>query len=247
MVRIRDRLISAMVVSGMFSGILPLALHGQAVTPKAPLYEEFLEEVNVSGQTWRGVMFGELEREIRPGRFTVWLPNESELGNARTLCVDILSLDGLYRARYTWKYEELEKLGFGKIHSLSIETRHEDRLQGMKAGELALRAVLNGDCDRDGSIVLLAGWQDNPNMSDSLEVAVLVNNPEGRAFVTRSGHKPSGCVNLDGATSSLVAYDKVCRFKVQKSMNSQPFTVERWDGLDRQDPVRLSLRWGGRP
>ena len=205
-----------------------------------PEYETLLDEVNVSGDVFLGIMTGKSETEVRPDgpvmHVYVWIPEERVADStARALCVRIQSIDGLYEAALSVSADTLKKLEEkdkpGRYH-LAYETRYKNEFGVRHANEVAIHAFWSENCEAPGDSVLVATWDRASAYPHT--IWLLLNNPEGRALLGEQR-----CRSLEAVDRTLIAYDKVCEAVLTDSTTQ--LKVHRWDGIEFQAIKTINL------
>jgi hypothetical protein len=213
-----------------------------------PEYETLLDEVNVSGDVFLGIMTGKPETEVRPDgpamHMYVWIPEERVADTTARLCVRVQSIDGLYEAALRVPHTYLRNVPDnekpGSAYDLAYKTKYNDSFGVRHANEVAIHAFWSADCEapRDSDPRLVAAWE--RESADPNAVWLLLNNPEGRALLV-PGAEDEGqrCRSLEAVDRTLIAYDKVCEAVLTDSATR--LEVHRWDGIEFQDTKTINL------
>ncbi len=212
-----------------------------------PEYETLLDEVNVSGNVFLGIMTGKPETEVRPDgpvmHVYVWIPEERVADTTARLCVRVQSIDGLYVAALSVSVDTLKQLEEqdkpGRYH-LAYKTKYNDSFGVRHANEVAIHAFWSADCEAPGASDprLVAAWDRTSVYPDT--IWLLLNNPEGRALLV-PGAEDEGqrCRSLEAVDRTLIAYDKMCEAVLTDSATR--LEVHRWDGIEFQDIKTINL------
>ncbi|MEE8572925.1 MAG: alpha/beta hydrolase [Gemmatimonadota bacterium] len=209
-----------------------------------PEYETLLDEVNVSGDVFLGIMTGNPETEIRPDgsvmNMYVWIP-EKLLTPKGDLCVRVQSIDGLYEAALRVPHTYLRNVPDNEKPGSAYHLAYRTQVDGFgvrHAKEVAIHAFWSPNCEAPGDSDprLVAAW--DRESADPNAVRLLYNNPEGRAVLV-AGPEDEGqrCRSLEAVDP--IAYDKVCEAVLTDSATR--LEVHRWDGIEYQDTKTINL------
>jgi len=183
---------------------------------KANLFNESMnEKVKVSGRFHAGLQVNNTESS---NKLFVFMPKEK----AKQLCVDITSIDGVYKAEIVY---HLQRIPAGYVE-LEFPSMYKTQLKQYKPMELAIKATIGDTCKDLGLRNVLASWGKH---TDARTLLLLIRSDARRdvAYIPSIKHATQKvkCRKLE--TSYNVAYDKYCLFKDIDPRKVTSIEVER--------------------
>lgn len=184
--------------------VAALASLGKAETVVLKDWQETLREAAaVSGVVVVGAVLLPESRDPEPRLAAALDPDWT----GRTLCVEVISADGLYQSRRLYDIAE-EPAG---LTVLPYPTDYPDRLRAAAAGEISVRARLDG-CDGQASLVPIA-WRPATDQTPS-SVALQINAFRADSVQIFVGDDPMAeaiaCQPVDADVRT--AFDTICSF-----------------------------------
>lgn len=187
----------------------------------APLKSErFIEYVNkkvkVSGSFHAGL---QLNATTHENKLFVLIPKHE----LNMLCIEITSIDGIYKAFINYNLLPNSKPIFSEVE---FNSKYKDELINYKPIELAINAKIGNECDSISNKLIISSWG-NPQIKSDL--ALLIRSDARRdiahIFDNKSNSKKVKCNKIDSGYN--IAYDKLCLFKDIQPMTIKNIEVER--------------------
>ena len=197
---------------------------GQPVPPDTR-WEQWLDEVPVSGGVRVGVMGNLTSDPVDPETFVVFVPETS----LPALCVEVSSKDGRYEAKLKYDVSEQDP---GLVF-FQLGSKHSMKLREYAAHDLTIMAHLGQDCTASAEVFLVSVWKGD-TVPDT--VSVFVNSDVPTFIVGRKGgpiEYKYPCLSIKGGVAAK-AYNRECHV---------PASVIT---LDVQFMVRKRIRAGTR-
>lgn len=171
-----------------------------------PFNEHFQDEAPVSGR----VVAGALISGVSATNAMNLLPPVSAAGSS--VCIQVMSRDGRYWSENT--FELPERFDTGAV-GLEYPSRHEDFLNGLDFGELAILGTA-GECDTaDRHILFLASAR--AAGGDAPGIDVLVNSGRADTYITVSNRpgerRPHRCRKIEQGRRT--GFDTICHIDLQ--------------------------------
>lgn len=184
--------------------------------PILSLFNESLsEKVKVSGRFHAGL---QVNNTTPSDKLYVLMPEHK----AKKLCVDITSIDGVYRANIIYQLASEQK---GYVE-LPFDSKYKSKLLEYHPLDLAIKATIGNSCETVGNRNILASWGKDIDASSFVflirsdarrDVAYIpnINNPLYKVK----------CKKIE--TIYNVAYDKYCLFENIELQNVTSIEVQR--------------------
>jgi len=205
-----------MINKVLFSLSLAFISSSLLATPILSVFNESLSErVKVSGRFHAGL---QINTTIPSDKLYVLMPENSD----KKLCVDIASVDGIYRANIIYQLNSEQK---GYIE-LPFDSKYKSQLLQYRPLELAVKATIGTSCESMGNRNILTSWGKD---SDATSLVLLIRS-DARSDVAyipdikNPSHKVK-CQKIE--TRYNVAYDKYCLFEGLELQSVNSIEVER--------------------
>ncbi len=231
------RTVRALVVA-LLAGIAGAAAAqpagGRAPIAAAAFKETYRDNVPVAGEVRVGVVAGDPEATVDPGRLFVRLPATE----APKLCVQILSQDGRYLA-------ELEYDISGStpgLQPLQFPTRRASEVRGYRARELAVLAhAATGSCRKVKEIVV-AQWSDEASPAAILVLLNVTDVDTTLAVpLVAGGHQRIACRRIEG-DAQKTAFDTRCEVPFDAKLRLADARIRRRQFENALPDIRLPVR-----
>lgn len=190
--------------------VAALGAPGKAETVVLKDWQETLREAaTVSGVVVVGAVFLPENKDPEP-RLAVAL---DPAWTGRTLCVEVISADGLYQSRSLYDLAEVSE----GLTDLPYPTQYPDKLRAAAAGAISVRGRLDG-CEGDKSLLPVA-WRPVAGQSPA-SVALQINAFRADSVQIFVGDDPMAeaiaCEPV--LTDVRTAFDTICRFALPDPM-----------------------------
>lgn len=160
--------------------------------------ESYSKAVKVSGSFYLGLQFSQ---KTTIDKLNVLFPNNS-IG---TLCVDISSIDGQYKASIEHELTQ----AVSKLNQLEFPTQYQTELRGYKPNELTVKVTLGKNCSEPNRKSLIASW--SGDIKD--EYPILLIRSDARKDVVYVPSRTKGFKCKKFRNEYKVTYDKYCELK----------------------------------
>lgn len=205
-----------MINKVLFSLSLAFISSSLLATPILSVFNESLSErVKVSGRFHAGLQVNTI---IPSDKLYVLMPENSD----KKLCVDIASIDGIYRANIIYQLNSEQK---GYIE-LPFDSKYKSQLLQYRPLDLAVKATIGTSCESMDNRNILASWGKD---SDATSLVLLIRSDARRDVayipdIKNPLHKVK-CQRIE--TSYNVAYDKYCLFEGLELESVNSIEIER--------------------
>lgn len=160
--------------------------------------ESYSETVKVSGSFYLGMQF---KGKDELGKLNILFPDHS----TGTLCIDIASIDGRYKASIVHKLSST----VSGLNQLDFPSKYQRELNKYKPDELAVRSSVGKSCSEGNDNSLIASWSNN---IENHNVVLLIRSDARKDVVYIPGvAKGFKCKKFKNEYK--VTYDKYCEMK----------------------------------
>lgn len=190
----------ASILSGLVLCGVP-ALAEDAIRAEGPLAETLIAKAEISRVLVTGF---QAIGAAPPERPALWA-SVPATWRGQSLCLRLLSADGTYSAQQTFA---VPPDWGGGVSSLDFATAFADRLEALKADEMAVRISL-GDCSAGDTVYALGSWNSDRRSGPADGVLLLNSMRASEVYLIEkgSGRELSCTVKTAGASTS---FDTLC-------------------------------------
>lgn len=192
---------------------------------KKDITESFSETVKVSGTYFLGMQYNS-NQKIK--KLHISFPKDS----AGTLCINIASIDGRYKASINHKLSSK----VSDLISMNFPSDYENELEDYESNELAVLAWLDESCNKPNDKILVASWD---STIEDQNVLLLIRSDARKDVVHLSNtSKTFKCKKF--RSKYKVTYDKYCELKQVDVLGLNQIQIIR-KNLQKIPPVLIKL------
>ncbi|GHF94867.1 hypothetical protein [Thalassotalea marina] len=179
--------------------LLSLSSYGNTISILSKnINESYSKTVKVSGSFFLGFQFSQ---KSNIDKLNVLFPSKS----TGTLCIDISSIDGRYKASLEHELTQ----AVSKLNQLEFPTQYQTELTSYKPNELAVKATLGKSCSDRNRKSLLASW--SGNIEGEHPVLLIRSDARKDVVFVPNISKSFKCKKFKNEYK--VTYDKYCELK----------------------------------